>query len=273
MVAGEVAEGCQHLADPVELAGHRVGALLDPPLERAGVAVELVPALGPAGVVLAVRAGVARVVAQLTSQRLDLLLLRRRARRARARRRWRRGRRGEPVRDVAQSRGQVAAHLGVAGVELPWQPDPRHRRDGRREVDQAQPAGLPFGGQHLRAGAVGGGAAPVEHDREAGELAARDLDHVAAMEVRQRRDHLLAAVGLPRARHRLLEVGDAVPQRGVLHEVAPVAGRALRRSPAGRPGSWSAAARARPRPCQPGTGRRTSPGARGPARDPPARPG
>ena len=155
----QVAEGCQHLADPVELAGHRVGALLDPPLERASIAVQLEPALGPAGVVLAVRAGMAGVVPEPPSQSVDLILLRRPARRGRPRR-LRGRRRREPVRDVAQGRGQVAPHLRVAGVELPRQPDPRHRRHRGREVDQAQPTGLPLGGEHLWAGAVGGGTAP-----------------------------------------------------------------------------------------------------------------
>ena len=55
----------------------------------------------------------------------------------------------------------------------------------RREVDDAEPPGLPLGRQHLRPRSVRGGAA-VEDDGVPGELPARHLDHVAAVQLRQR---------------------------------------------------------------------------------------
>ncbi len=70
----EVAKVGEHVADPVELTRDGVGALLDPALEGAGVAGQLVVALGPAGVVLTVGATVAGVGAQLGPQPTDLAL-------------------------------------------------------------------------------------------------------------------------------------------------------------------------------------------------------
>ena len=108
-LTGEVAERREHVTDPVELPGDGVGALLDPALEGLRVAVELEVALRPAGVVLAVRAVVARVCAQLAAEVLDPAVLHRvvpgRAPARALARRWRR----QVVGAVAQRRGQVAA--------------------------------------------------------------------------------------------------------------------------------------------------------------------
>ena len=119
----EVAQGGQHVADPVELAGDRVRALLDPASQRAGVPVELEPALGPAGMVLTVGAAVAGMLPQLTAQPGDLVV---RVRRLLAP--ATRGRRGrQAVGAVPQCAGQVAAGLGVAPVEVARYPHPGHR--------------------------------------------------------------------------------------------------------------------------------------------------
>src|SRR5690606_263193 len=60
----EVAEGVQHVGDAVEGLGDGVGAALDLAQQPVGVPAQRPPALGPAGVALAVRAAVAGVSAQ-----------------------------------------------------------------------------------------------------------------------------------------------------------------------------------------------------------------
>src|SRR5690606_25109101 len=67
-VLGEVAQLAEQDADPVEGLGDRVGAPADPPLQVIGLAAQLPPAFGPAGMVLAVRALVARVLAHPAPQ-------------------------------------------------------------------------------------------------------------------------------------------------------------------------------------------------------------
>ena len=197
VVVLEVAECGEHVADPVELPGDGVGALLDPALQRLRVAVELEVALGPAGVVLAVGAAVARVRAQLPSQLLDpVVLLGSASPSVCPVLPLARGRRGQVVRPVAQGRGEVAPRLRVAAVEVARDLHPGDRADRGREVDQAQPSGVPVGGEHVgaRAVAVGAGAG-VDDDRHAGEAAAGHLDHVTGAQRLERVDDLLASVG------------------------------------------------------------------------------
>src|SRR5690606_3849025 len=78
-VLAEVPEAREHRADAVEVAGDRVGAALDAPQQRGVLAVELVPALGPARVVLALGARVARVGLHRSPRGGDLGILVRRA--------------------------------------------------------------------------------------------------------------------------------------------------------------------------------------------------
>ncbi len=189
-LVGEVAQRGEHVADPVEGARDGVGPGLDAAAQRRGVAVELEPALAPAGVVLAVRAAVARVRLQLGAQPGDLLVVRgvralpvRLVRPVGATaRRWVH----EPVGLAAQGRGEVAAGLRVAAVEVARHPEPRHRRDRRREVDEGQPACLALGRQHVGTRLVTGGAR-VDHHGVPGELAARHLDDVAGPQRRRGR--------------------------------------------------------------------------------------
>ncbi len=226
-VAVEVLQRDEHLADPVELPGHGVRALLDPATQRLRVAVELEPALAPAGVVLTVGALVAGVRLELGPEPVDLLVGDRPGR-SRAPLAVVAGgrRRGQVVRPRPQCGRQVTPHLRVAAVEVARHLQPRHRGHRRREVDRRQPSGLPLRGHDVGSRLVPGEAG-VDDDREPGELPGRYVDHVARLEPGQRVEHLLAPVGPARPRGLLLQVGDPAPERGVLHEVAEVAGRGL----------------------------------------------
>ena len=222
-VGGEVAQRREDVADAVELPGHGVGAVLDAPPQGRGVLVELEPPLRPAGVVLAVGAPVARVRLELAPQVGDLLLPRRRLSGTPLGGRL-------PAREVPGALPQlvreVAAHLCVAGVEGLGHPHPGQRLDRHGEVDHRQPACLALLGDHVGARPLGR-PARVDDDGVPGELAGRYLDDVAGLEELQRGDRLLALVLAPLPAGALLQLVDAVPEAGVLDEVALVAGRGL----------------------------------------------
>ena len=227
VVAVEVLQRGQHLADPVELPGHGVRALLDATAQRLRVAVELEPPLAPAGVVLAVRALVAGVRLQLRPEPVDLVVGGGPRRAGRALVAVPGGRRrGQVVRPGPQRGREVAAHLRVAAVEVPRHLQPGQRGDRLREVDHRQPSGLPLRGHDVRARLLAREPGVDDH-REPRELAGGHLDHVAGLEPGQRRQRLLPPVGPARPGGLLLQVGDPAAERGVLHEVAEVAGRGL----------------------------------------------
>ena len=127
---------------------------------------------------------------------------------------------------VPQLGGQVAAHLRVARVERLRHPQPRERLDRRGEVDHRQATGLPFEGDDVGARSLGRPAG-VDDDGVPAELAGRDLDDVAGLEVPQGGDGLLALVLLALAAGTLLDLADPATRLGVLQEVALLAGRGL----------------------------------------------
>ncbi len=129
---------CSTVADPVERAGDGVGA---PRTRRAAPSVsplQPVVALGPAGVVLALGAAVARVRPQLGRAAAA-------SRRRRPRPTWRAARRaraGPAEPGAAQRGGQVAAAGRVARVERLRDPQPVQRLD-RRPGSRPATAGGP----------------------------------------------------------------------------------------------------------------------------------
>ena len=206
LVAVEVAERGQHVADPVEGARHGVGAVLDPALEGLGVALQLEPALGPPGVVLALGALVARVRLQVGAQPPDLAVGRGVAEGVLLLRTPAPGASKESARD-AQRVGELTALRRVAPVERLGDPQPPDRLDRDREVHHRQAPGLPVGGHDVGPRLVAAGPG-VDHDGEAAELPGGHLDHVAGAQPAERRGRLAAPVLSALTGGALLEVGD-----------------------------------------------------------------
>ena len=173
----------------------------------------------------------------------------------------------------AQRGREVAAHAGHPVVDALGQPHPAQRRDGHGEVGGGQPPGPAVLGEHQRA-RVGVAREPrVEHDGEARPPSDRHGDDVAGLELAQRGGGGVAAVGDPLAGQRLLPLGHAPAQCGVLGEVAEVAAHRGRVARRGSPRCARCAGPARRRSGRPGTGRTTAPAAPAPLRRRACRPG
>src|SRR5690606_40753800 len=121
-----------------------VRAALHAAAQSLGLAQQLVVALGPAGVVLALVAAVAGVLPDAPAQLVDLLVLHRVV--------------AHPYRlaqvtvaDLGEQGGdEVGALLRRAAVEVPRDADLLQRLDRRRDVARAEPVDLPADGQPVR---------------------------------------------------------------------------------------------------------------------------
>src|SRR5690606_3354856 len=132
LVAVEVAERVEDLAHPVELACDRVRPLLDATSQVTRLLLEPQEALGPARVLLPIRARLARMVTQgaaelgdpRISPRAPVAVVRRTI--------------GRMPGTAPQSRGQVAPRLRIARVERLRNPHLRQRLDRCREIHRRQ---------------------------------------------------------------------------------------------------------------------------------------
>ena len=174
-----------------------------------------------------------------------------------------RRRRGQVVGPGAQRRGQVAAHLRVAAVEVLAAPGPGHRArpaSGSRSA----PAGAPAARRSRRRAA---GSSPRRCPGRPPPRSPANLPAGTSITSpgRSRRSEASTSSrrSARRARRRDFSTSEIrAAERGVLHEVAEVAGRRL-----GVAGERVVALAQLPgqadhAPCRPGTGRRTAPAAR-----------
>ena len=204
--------------------------------QRLGVAVELEPALRPAGVVLAVGAVVARVRPQpaRAAPRPRAVVARPAPGRACAARRRRREVVGAR-RAATEARSRRIC--GLRALKLAREPEPGQwpsPASGSPPRSAAAPA--------ARRSAPAAAARPATC--RGSRTTANPANLPPGTSITSPRwscasecEHLLAAVGPAGPRGTLLQLGDPLAERGVLHEVAAVAGRRLGVPLRARPGS------------------------------------
>src|SRR5690606_21662911 len=223
-VGREVAEPREEAARTVEVARDRVGAALDPPYERRVLALEPVPPLGPAGVVLALGARMAGVFPQTPAQRRELGIVPvGRSSRSRAA-----GRR-TLVEPRSQPGRKVLAGLVAPRREAPGQGHLADRAHSPGQLVRDEPAHASVDPEHARCGTVEPLAlAHGDDDAVAGAATSGHLDDRAGPQRVERTRGLGTARATRLAFAGLLEVGDRASQVRVLAEVAELALHGLR---------------------------------------------